>query len=211
MPSENPYEGLQQAQWARRTDELIAEFPLDMSELVEVSLASWEGIFTSEIGASKFRIGVDIFPTPQIMAFFLHELIPLELQRRYPDVWRRDASANEKDLVYLPDHLYSSEIKCSSHASKIFGNRSYAQPATTTKKTKSGYYLAINFEKFTQEPATSPTLTLIRFGWLDHTDWRGQAAATGQQASVVPASEQTKLRVIWRRGMSESEQGALPF
>jgi hypothetical protein len=203
MAFEDPYAGLSPTDWPRRTDELLVAHPLDINELVEVSLSSWDGIFTSAIGPSSFRIGVDIFPAPQIMAFFLHELIPLELQQRYPDVWRRDASANEKDVVYLPDHSFSIEIKCSSHRSKIFGNRSYAQPATTTKKSKSGYYLAINFAKFTE--GANPTLTLIRFGWLDHTDWRGQAAATGQQASVLPTSEQLKLRVIWRQGQDGSE------
>lgn len=92
----------------------------------------------------------------------------------------------------MTDKHFSFEIKTSSSARSIFGNRSYAQKADTTKKSKSGYYLAINFEKFTKIHQ-QPSIKLVRFGWLDHEDWMGQAAATGQQARLNRDVELYKL------------------
>jgi len=131
------------------------------------------------------------------MAFFLHELIPLELGRREPDVWRGDLASGEKDIVYIPDPSLSVEIKCSSHPAKVFANRSYAQKPTDAKKGKSGYYLTVNFEKLTPS-SPQPKVVLVRFGWLDHSDWSGQAAPTGQQASLSPQADQGKLVVLYR-------------
>jgi hypothetical protein len=125
------------------------------------------------------------------MAFFLHELIPLEFAQRYPGVWKREETVDEKDLVYIPNRLYSVEIKSSSSAGQIYGNRSYAQVTSSDKKEKAGYYIAINFEKFGL--GRLPALTSIRFGWLDHTDWIGQKAASGQQAHIDTNAAQYKL------------------
>lgn len=187
----SPYAGLPVSEWEKRTRQLIAEHPLDSREIYEVVHRVWGSIFDSKIGSKPFRIGGDIFPRPQIMAFLLHELIALEFAYRYPGVWRRDETADEKDLVYIPDEKYSIEIKTSSSAKSIFGNRSYAQETASAKKSKSGYYLAINFEKFSS--AKRPEITMVRFGWLDHSDWIGQAAATGQQARLEPDVERYKL------------------
>lgn len=187
----SPYDGLSVDQWKNRTLELLTEHPLDPNELYEIVIQVWDDIFTSGIGSKPFRIGVDLLPRPQIMAYFLHELIPLELANRYPNIWRREETTNEKDLVYIPSNNYSIEIKTSSSARNIYGNRSYAQPSDSIKKLKSGYFLAINFEKFVLQ--SSPKITLVRFGWLDHIDWRGQIAASGQQARLHPDAERHKL------------------
>lgn len=179
------------SEWPSISQRLIEKHPLKPNEIVEVVLKAWEDIFESSFGVKPFRIGVDIFPKPQIMAFLLHELIPLEFAERYKGVWRIDKSGNEKDLVYIPDDQYSVEIKTSSSDGKIFGNRSYAQKSDTVKKKKYGYYLAINFDKFGGKKR--PEINLIRFGWIDHDDWVGQAAATGQQAHLKPEAEMYKL------------------
>jgi len=174
--------------------------PLDPAELVEVVLATWGGIFDSRIGARGFQLGIDMRPNPQFMGHYLHELIPLEFQARYPGKWRRESAKSEKDLVHIPDLRFSVEIKSSSHASRIFGNRSYGQPTEAGefgRKGKSGYYLAINFEKF-GSTAALPKIVRIRFGWLDHSDWTSQKSATGQQASLQPFSERTKLLKIYK-------------
>jgi len=192
----SPYAALPQADWGKKTDELIAQYPLDMKELVQVVILSWEGVFASMIGTKRFQIGKHIFPKPQIVAFFLHELIPLELTSRYPGVWRGEETSADKDVVYIPDHSYSMEIKTSSHASQIFGNRSYAQEVAKGKKSKSGYYLAVNFDKSVRG-SPAPRLRRIRFGWLDHSDWQGQRAATGQQARLSPEVERGKLRLLF--------------
>ena len=193
MPS--PYENIAPKQWAIKTRELIDAHPLDMDDIVDVVCVCWAAIFESRLGG-KFRIGRDIQPKPQIMGFLLHELIPLELQSRHPGEWRPEKAKNDKDLVYIPDPALSVELKTSSHSSQIFGNRSYAQEQDGKGKSKNGYYLTVNFQKF---PASGmPKLTLIRFGWLDHTDWIGQAAATGQQARLRPESDRAKLQALYR-------------
>ena len=135
------------------------------------------------------------------MAFLIHELVPLELQSRYPGTWRGQQNSIEKDLVYVPDDQYSVEIKASSSNRRIFGNRSYAQRSNRSKKSKSGYYLAINFQKFTV--SSQPKITLIRFGWLDHEDWTGQTAPTGQQSSLAREVEDAKLQVLYQSGVVE--------
>ena len=99
----------------------------------------------------------------------------------------------EKDLVYIPDPTLSVEIKASSHRTQIFGNRSYAQKTSTAKKSKSGFYLAVNFEGFTTTRKSGLRINRIRFGWIDHEDWSGQKAATGQQARLSPDVERAKL------------------
>lgn len=197
MSSEvSPYKGLPPERWMQKTRVLIRVHPLDTDETVEVVLKVWDDILTSTIGSKPFKIGSDLFPKPQIMAFFLHELIPLEFAAHHPRIWRGDKSADERDLVYIPDPSFSVEIKTSSHPTQIFGNRSYAQKPSATKKSKSGYYLAINFEKFS--PANpNPQITRIRFGWLDHKDWSGQKAPTGQQARLLPDVERYKLLQLY--------------
>lgn len=62
---------------------------------------------------------------------------------------------------------------------KIYGNRSYGQileNADAAKKDKSGYYITVNFY--------GQTLTLLRFGWIDSSDWQAQKSPTGQMAGL---------------------------
>jgi hypothetical protein len=176
----SPYASLPPEKWLEITSQLVNEYPLKTAEIVDVVLTAWNSIFASRMGTRAFHIGKEIFPKPQIMGFFLHELIPLELAARYPKKWRGERSAGDKDIVYIPNDRFSVEVKTSSNPSHIFGNRSYAQETTKNKKAKSGYYLAVNFQKFSAS-LKRPNILLVRFGWLDSTDWIGQKAATGQQ------------------------------
>ncbi|MFN6003510.1 MAG: ScaI family restriction endonuclease [Dolichospermum sp.] len=145
----SPYLGIPVEKWADKTKELIEEHPLDANEIYEIVISVWEEIFQSSITSRGYKIGRDIFPSPQIIGSLLHELIPLELSGKYPQLWRREKDTTEKDLVYIPNDNFSIEIKTSSSPRNIFGNRSYAQKSTTgkTKKSKSGYSRVINFEK----------------------------------------------------------------
>ncbi len=193
---DSPYTGVRPTQWLNVTERLLKDHPLDGNEIVELLLRTWDSILSSGFGSKPFMIGRDLYPRPQIVAFLMHELVPLELKARYPSLWRGDLSSGEKDLVYIPDEQYSVEIKASSHPTQIFGNRSYAQKSAKSKKQKSGYYLAVNFEKI--EPANPhPKIVLVRFGWLDHKDWIGQKSPTGQQARLSPAVERGKLAVLY--------------
>lgn len=197
----SPYAGIKPVDWHQRTEELLLSYPLTREQIVKPILESWDSIFESKIGRHGIQIGKDIFPTPQIMASYLHELIPLEFAALYPGQWRGDLTADEKDLVHIPDRRFSAEIKTSSSPRKIFGNRSYAQESTTSKKDKNGFYIAVNFEKFTQDRSSPqrPQIRLIRFGWLDHSDWKGQDKATGQNASLRPDSEKGKLLTLYTK------------
>jgi hypothetical protein len=193
----SPYKGLPPKKWLDITQQLIKAHPLKTTEVVQVVLATWDSIFDSRMGTGAFHIGKEIFPKPQIMGFFLHELIPLELATRYPKSWRGEQASGDKDIVYIPDDQYSIEVKTSSNPRHIFGNRSYAQEATKNKKVKSGYYLAVNFEKFSGG-SKRPNILLVRFGWLDATDWIGQKAATGQQSRLPPDVENYKFLELYR-------------
>lgn len=194
----SPYSGLSIEDWEAKTKEPIKLHPLAPNEIYEVVIQEWSEIFNPSITSRAYKIGIDLFPSPQILGFLLHELIPLELARRYPEIWRRDQNTTEKDLVYIPNNNFSIEIKTSSSIRNTYGNRSYAQTTTTgrkSKKSKSGYYLVVNFQKlsFIVQPEKLPQINLIRFGWLDEEDWQGQAAATGQQARLNPNVARYKL------------------
>lgn len=188
----SPYKNIPKKNWVKVTKKLIDGHPLDKDEIVEVILDSWKQLFASKIGKKPFYIGRDIFPKPQIMGFLLHELISLELESRYKNKWRAEKRKDDKDIVYTPDDFYSIEIKTSSSSKSIYGNRSYAQKTKNSKKVKTGFYLAINFEKFTDKNK-KPNISKIRFGWLDHNDWLGQKAATGQQSRLSSEVERSKL------------------
>lgn len=195
----SPYENLPISQWKSVTKNLVSQYPLSSEEIVQAVLDSWNGILQSTI-ANELKIGVDILPSPQIMGNYLHELIPIMLERRFPGVWSRDIEKKDKDLVYLPNDYYSTEIKTSSNKNNIFGNASYGQEdsSNASSKSKDGYYLAINFEKFDQAPSGQmPRIRKIRIGWLDHTDWHSQSASSGQAATISSDVRDNKLILIY--------------
>lgn len=188
-----PYKNKPVNEWENITQSLIKEHPLNVEDLVKATLSSWQDILNSKIG--DYKIGKEIFPTPQIMGIFLHELIALKLENDFSDICRREQKSGDKDIVCINDDVYSIEIKTSSNPNKIFGNRSYSQETNKSKKSKSGYYLAINFEKF--KDTTNPKIIKIRFGWIDHEDWLGQTASSGQQARLSADVEKYKLLTIY--------------
>ena len=137
----NPYENKNEDEWFDITCNLIKNHPLDMDIMVDTVLETWEDIFNSSFGKNDIKIGVDIFPTPQIMGFLLHELIPINLKAKLSsDDWVKDKEVSEKDLVYRPNLDYSVEIKTSSDKKRIFGNRSYAQKSDNPKNLKQGIF-----------------------------------------------------------------------
>jgi len=147
----SPYEGYSVIEWDRITEDLIAEHPLSEEEIVDAVLDAWDRIKLTKIGG-ELQIGVDVFPSPQIMGNYLHELIPVMLAYKYPGIWRKEHLKDEKDMVYIPDDFYSVEIKTSSNATNIYGNRSYGQENSENNsgKKKYGYYITVNFEQLAQ-------------------------------------------------------------
>lgn len=201
----SPYENLSEDQWSSKTKELIEKHPLAPDLIVDVVLEAWDGIMKTKI-ADELLIGRDIFPSPQILGNYLHELIPVILAKRNPDLWRKEHDKSDKDLVYIPNVDFSVEIKTSSNPNNIYGNRSYGQENSDNNsgKSKDGYYITVNFEKFdSRHPDFRPEIQKIRFGWIDHSDWHAQAAATGQQAYLETSARDLKLMLIYQKKLSE--------
>jgi len=200
-PRTSPYRNihmLNQDAVAAKTRALLRAFPASASQIVDAVLAAWDSIAESRIG--RARIGIDLFPTPQVIGNFRHELIPLEMQAQAGADWRGDYFSDEKDLVYLPNGRFSSEIKTSSHRQQVFGNRSFGQQdAGRKKKDKDGYYIAVNFTGWSREDdeLPEPRVRTIRVGWLDHVDWLAQSASSGQAAALPPLVENAQLLTIY--------------
>lgn len=195
----SPYEGLETNKWKEKTRELVEQHPLSKDDIVDTVLQSWEGILKTKI-ADELQIGVDIFPSPQILGNYLHELIPIFLEKKYPGKWTRDLEKKDKDLVCVSNPFYSAEIKTSSNANNIFGNASYGQEdsANVSSKSKDGYYIAVNFEKFNpRKKDFIPRIKKIRFGWLDHIDWHSQSASSGQASTISTTVRDNKLLLIY--------------
>lgn len=195
MPK-SPFHGKDFSSWKKITLKLIDKHPIKAKEIVDTVLKSWDDIFQSKIGS--FNIGKEIFPSPQILSFLLHELVAHYLSLKYPEIYKVGKIKHEKDIHCITDASLSVEIKASSDPRKIYANRSYAQPATAKgQKIKDGYYITINFQKFAANSTDLPKILLIRFGYLEHTDWRPQPAATGQQATLPPGVYLSKLITIY--------------
>ncbi|HWC33548.1 MAG TPA: ScaI family restriction endonuclease [Mycobacteriales bacterium] len=194
MARTDPYLGLAIEDWRVRTLDLIEEHPLEPGEVVDTVLDAWDRILTTRI-AGELDIGVDVKPPPQMMGSFLDSVIAVDLAKRHPGVWRPHEAKSEKDLVYLPDDYFSTEIKTSSHKTQVFGNRSYAQPSLPGTKVRDGYYITINFERF--QDHDPPRIRRVGMGWLNHNDWVPQASPTGQQAAVRPAARVGKIVEIY--------------
>ena len=191
---ESPYKGSNVEDWEYITREILESHPIKTDEFVQIVLSSWEKIFKTKIGG-ELQIGVDVFPPPQILGNFLHLLIAATLEKTHPTIWRRERDKNDKDVVCLTNNDYSFEIKTSSQ-SRIFGNRSYGQAENASGKSKSGFYAAILFEKCTPKHPR-PEIKRIKFGWIDHTDWKAQAAATGQNSTLDTNAWNLKLKDLY--------------
>lgn len=191
----SPYDNLPEDRWREKTLELINSHPLK-NEIIDTVFQSWTDIFNSKIGS--FSIGKEIFPSPQIMSFLLHELVARYLSLKYPDRYKVGELKNEKDVHDILNPSMGIEIKASSNASQIFANRSYAQPTSDSEiKDKNGYYLTINFEKISKANPY-PKIKIIRFGYLEHKDWIAQLSETGQQARLSSEAYRSKLIEIYR-------------
>lgn len=194
MTIKSPYQGIKTENWIKVTQDLIKRHPLPEKHIVAICKKSWEQIFNSSIGG-VIKIGEQIALTPQMLGNFIHILIAHHLEADYPKLWRGQQEPEEKDIVYIPDETFSFEIKTSSSKNDIYGNRSYGQPqAENSRKTKDGYYLAINFSKTLK--GKLPAITKIRFGWLDHSDWVAQVSPTGQQSHLTKEAKLYKLIIL---------------
>lgn len=196
MSNQDPYKGKIVSKWPAITEALVKKHPLETKTIVDVVFKSWDQIFSSKIG-DVIKIGEEIALTPQMIGNFLHILIAHNLAIEFPGLWRKESATDEKDLVYIPNNLYSFEVKSSSSKNDIYGNRSYGQITANGKKSKDGYYLSVNFTKPTK--GGDNHVTKIKFGWLDHSDWVAQASATGQQSHLTLEAKKFKLATLYSK------------
>lgn len=203
----SPYLNKPIATWPRITKRLLAQHPLSPELILEVANQSWTALWSTRVGAGRTAIDLNQLAVPAtVVGYFFEVLFAKEMERRFPREWRGCRQGDEKDLVYIPDSRYSIEIKTSGQLSlKIFGNRSYGQKATKqrlAKKEKSGFYITVNFFK--------QTLVLIRFGWIDASDWKPQLAPTGQMAGLPDEVYKHKLVPIGGEYQLLTPVGVLP-
>jgi ScaI restriction endonuclease len=168
----SPYQNKDVSNWQDITITLIEKHPL-RENIVEYVLKSWESILNGKINTYLNLFIRQMSISPQATGALLHDIIPEYIQKNTNEF--RKGIGNEKDIVCISNDIYSTELKTSSQKS-IYGNRSYTK--SEGGKSKSGYYLAVNFDKICK---TAPKIQQIRFGWLDHNDWVGQKSQTGQR------------------------------
>lgn len=75
----SPYEGLATEDWAVKTRELIEIHPLTPNEIYEVVIQVWREIFESNLTSKNYKIGVDLFPRPQIRGYFFARTHPIRI------------------------------------------------------------------------------------------------------------------------------------
>lgn len=182
------------------TRRLVGEHPLSLEQIKAACLSAWQLVWRTTIGEPPLAIRLAELVVPaSVVGYFFEVLLAEHLADQFPGVWRRNNSKDEMDVVYLADPGKSFEVKTSGQlAFKIFGNRSYGQKpedGDEPKKEKSGYYATVNF--------VGQVITLIRFGWIDAVDWKPQASARGQAATLPDGVYNYKLLPIagtYRRG-----------
>lgn len=178
----------------KKTIELIENHPLKTDTIRDVALRSWDTLWQTTIGEGNTSIKLyDLDVPATVIGYFFEKLFARCLQELEPTLWQGGRDKEEKDIVYIPNSYFSIEMKCSGQlGDKVFGNRSYGQQSDVdsalTKKEKSGYYITVNFYK--------KSLNLLRFGWIDHSDWKAQTSETGQASSLKPDVYKYKLKEI---------------
>jgi hypothetical protein len=189
----SPYAGKPESEWKSITEGLLAHHPLKRDTIRDVAEVAWAKVWDTTIGSGSTAIRLAELEVPAtVTGYFFERLFAREMQNRFPRKWRGTQGKDEKDLFYIPDPKFSMELKTSGQLGvKVYGNRSYGQELQNeqlAKKEKSGFYVTVNFFK--------RTLTLLRFGWIDASDWKPQAAATGQMAGLPDSVYRNKLFII---------------
>ena len=183
--------------WLATTERLIDSFPIDTKEIIEIVIEAWENLYSSSFGNGKLVIGKDIFLPAQATGVILEKLISEVLASRYPQIWKSGSTKIEKDVVNLKNDKFSFEIKTSSSPSGLYGNRSTGFKSAESKKSRTGYYLVINY-LLPKEGDLEKKIRKIRLGWIDDEDWVGQAKASGQAASIGAKLAKVKLITIYK-------------
>ena len=195
--TESPYLNHPEEEWPQITKGLVDGFPLSREEIVKTVLEAWDNFYTSSFGNGKLTIGKDIFLPAQATGVILEKLIASILENKYPKLWKGGHEKTHKDIIHLEDDQFSFEIKTSSSPSGLYGNRSTGYRSDNSRKSRTGYYLVINY-LLPKEEDTNKKVRKIRFGWIDDDDWVGQEQASGQQASIGAHLAKLKLITLYQ-------------
>lgn len=177
----SPYLNHPVSSWRKITDKLLKSHPLKPALILDIAVRSWSAVWNTRVGVGPTSVELKELDVPAtVVGYFFEVLFARELETRFPGTWRGCRQGEDKDLVHIPNPDYSVEIKTSGQRGlRVYGNRSYGQQIQNqqlAKKEKSGFYITVNFYKW--------NLSLIRFGWIDATDWKAQASPTGQMAGL---------------------------
>lgn len=185
----SPYLGKPVSDWKNITNGLVSSHPLTLQDIHDAVFRAWNNVWTTVIGGQNGYRLIDASPLPpaQVVGYLLEMLVAKEIELINPNfVWGR---GSEKDIHCTTNDYFSIEMKTSGQPKyEVYGNRSYGQTGTTAKKDKSGFYITVNYFE--------TTITLIRFGWIDSSDWTSQASSTGQMASLSKDTYLHKLICI---------------
>ena len=187
------YEHKTANEWVAITNKLVKENPITDC-IVDLSLRTWKSILNGNVNSYLNLKISELDLSPQAVSNLFHDILPIYIERNVPN-WKKGTQAHEKDVVYMIDDKYSFEVKVSSSKNAIFGNRSYGQSSGDSKKSKDGYYLAVNIDKLSVD---NPNIRLIRFGWLNHTDWISQKAQTGQRSRLGKGVMDLKFKILYK-------------
>ncbi|MCL2089189.1 MAG: ScaI family restriction endonuclease [Oscillospiraceae bacterium] len=191
----DPYKDKKIESWLSITEHLVSIHPLT-PVIPDLCLRSWQSLLNGKINTYLNLKIKEMNLSPQATSALLHDVITEYVEKNVNGF--RKGIGSEKDIVCEYDDSFSIELKTSSSDKNIFGNRSYAK--SDSGKSKSGYYLAVNYEKVS---SPNPVIKLIQIGWLDHSDWKGQKSETGQQASLTKEARNNKLIVLYKPGVPE--------
>lgn len=190
----DPYADLPVEKHPEQTEKLAANFfsesGLKKEALIELVLKQFDDIMNMQVGARKAC--VDFFPTGQTISNLMDDTMKLEISKFKG--WRGGIAREEKDLIH-EDSYFSTEVKVSSHAHEIPGNKKREQK--TKVKFQSGFYVIVNYKRPTKNEPDGYVRT-IRFGWLNDADWRA-TANSGNKASVPPAVARNKLVTLYSK------------
>lgn len=180
---------------ARReiSKDLIARHALfrDSHRCADAVHRAWNTVWKTMVGGTVPLYQVSV--SSQTIGQFFETLLETELA----GFWR-PMRKSEKDFAHHADPFHNFELKMSSSSNRIFGNASYAKIGEGAEKDRSGFYLAINFEKPTI--GTVPKIHMIRAGWIDASDWIPQKSDTGQSASLRQEVYDAQLCILWVNG-----------
>jgi hypothetical protein len=194
LPS--PYQGLCVDLWLARTNVLIDKFPLSRSQLFDVVVEAWKDLISTRFGRRGLRIGHGIDMPPSALGSLIEKLVAAVLEDVSGSFRGGLSQAIDKDIICEDDPSFSFEIKTSTNNRGVYGNKSQGQTSSKSKKIRVGYHLVINYQ--IPSPACPDGKFIVRFGWLDNSDWKAQDANSGQSAHVPAHIMDVKLVELGR-------------